>query len=216
MKLKPRSLRVFPNPWGVRDVRDAHAATMDAEGRPCGVCPTDPIVDRGAPGRLVGAAVDAENTVVGATREGEIRSARQSTTYAFLGCPAHETEPHELAQALAKKEPVTIPFSQYYCDRIREGSLIAADEATARFAGVKFVDPKTLIPALSKIGADAVDARYEGEKAYEHFIAERKAAKTKAESEAESATPPEGNAKASEPSESDATDETSSAGADDE
>src|ERR1041384_7685670 len=99
MRLKPKRIRVFPNPWGVNPAVFAkdgtgstHTATMDAEGRPCGFCHTDPIEDAGSPGRMVGTVVEAQ-WIGDAPRVGEIRSRLQSTTYKFLGVSNNETEP---------------------------------------------------------------------------------------------------------------------------
>lgn len=130
-----QTLLVYPNPW----------AAFDKNGVPCGVCPRDPEADAGGPGRFVGARVDSKNTRVlqdfaagyvakfGAAvakklAEQEHRSPIQATYYEYLGISSLDAE---LAEKLSAKQPVEIPATKYYKDRLREGALIAADKATS-------------------------------------------------------------------------------------
>ena len=123
---------VLPNPF----------SAFDKEGAPCGICPRDPDGDGGAPGRFVGARVDRDNTEKlqkFKNPQHEIRSEMQRTRYEYLGIPNIDPE---LAQKLATKEPIRLPVTKYYKDRLREGSLLAADQATATEARLpRFVEP---------------------------------------------------------------------------
>lgn len=180
-----KTLRVFPNPWGVHPAaviegRNVDSSTLDHEGRPCGVVFADAYTDGGESKRLVGAAWCDVHTKVGAVPAkrhavtvGNIWKPQQRTVYTFLGCTGHETRPYQLAEELAKADPVSLPVSEYYRAHVASGELIAADEKTAKQCGVPFEDPKTLFLKLAKAGAKAFDSQYEGEAAYEHFVKER-------------------------------------------
>lgn len=87
-----------------------------------------------------------------------------------MGHTGHETAQFELAEKLSKLEPITLPFSEYYKLGISEGSLIAADEATAKEARVSYAEPAVLFPALAKAAAWAFDQQYNGDAAYKHFV----------------------------------------------
>ncbi len=139
------TLRVFPNPW---------SAPLDKHGSPCGICPRDPDSDGGGPGQYVGARVDRKRTVVLQKLEAydRVRSARQNTFYEYLGIASDDAE---LGAKLAAKEPVEVPKTPYYKDRLRDGSLIAADEETARIAKVRFVAPATYFGQFVKPAAEA-------------------------------------------------------------
>src|SRR5688572_20109103 len=121
-----QTLRVYPNPW----------AAFDRNGVPCGICPRDPEADAGGGGKFVGARVDAKNTKVlddfakayaakfGASvasklAEQEHRSPRQATFYEYMGVPSQDPA---LAEKLAAKDPIEIPATKYYKDRLREGA----------------------------------------------------------------------------------------------
>jgi hypothetical protein len=181
MKLKPKRLRVFPNPWGISPrvfgkdgTGSSHTATMDSQGRPCGVCPADPVRDGGDPGKLVG-AWPAHEWLGKEPRPGEFRHRRQDTGYEFLGASNRETEPFALAKELAGKEPVDLMFTDYYVERIADGSLIAADEQTARTAGIEFIEPQELFGLLAKAAAECFNAHFEEEDdAYATFCKERR------------------------------------------
>ncbi len=160
-----QTLLVYPNPW----------AAFDRNGVPCGVCPRDPEADAGGPGRFVGARVDSKNTRVlqdfaagytakfGAAvakklAEQEHRSPIQATFYEYLGVASLDPE---LADKLSAKEPVEIPATKYYKDRIREGSLLAADKATSDKARLPmFTAPAEYFKsrALAKVETPAVAA----------------------------------------------------------
>lgn len=132
-------LRVFPNPW----------AAFDKEGLPCGVCPRDPESDGGAPGQYVGARVDRKRTKVlqdfGEMAQHELRSPMQRTTYEYLGIPS---DAPDLAEQLFAKEPVVVPRTKYYRDRIADGSLLCADKATAESAKYRAFVPIEQLRAL--------------------------------------------------------------------
>lgn len=127
-------LFVYPNPY----------AAFDKDGHPCGVCPRDPDADAGGPGQFVGARVDKDKTEIlqdfGKMAAHELRSPMQRTKYSYLGIASDDPE---LPGKLASKEPVRLPRTKFYRERLIEGSLLAADAATARSANViRFVDPK--------------------------------------------------------------------------
>lgn len=123
MTLSPdRQISVFPNPY--------HA--LDAYGHPAAAVQVEP--DEGgftnASHRgYVGARVDTKRShVLDAFGKGDPRSAREVILYEF------ET-----------KHPTLVPISTYYLERIREGSLIAADKRAASLAGVKFLPPDEVL-----------------------------------------------------------------------
>lgn len=219
MILTPNRIRVFPNPWGVNPagLRDAKAlaaraakkippvdsSTLDHVGRPCGVLHCDPFGDGGRAGRLVGARVCETHTTVGKTPErmlavvaGDFWRPRQRTVYTFLGCSAHETRAFQLADELAKREPVTLPPTAYYLAAICDGSLIPADARSAIAAGMKsedFEPVDKLFPKLARAAAAVFDAQYGGIAAYQTFVEERAeeaAAAKKASATAESGEDP--------------------------
>lgn len=193
MRRQPQKLRVYPNPWGVhpRTLLDEkgnllpkppvpHAFTLDHHARACGVV-LEEVRSRVAPtvARFVGARIDEVNTrKLQKLRKGDdLRSERQETVYSFLGVSAHETAPFELAKGLAAKDALELTFSPYLVDRIRDGSLIAADPASAKAAQVRFVDPKGLLLALAKAAAAGFNAQFEDEEdVYGDLCGERKAA----------------------------------------
>lgn len=185
MKLRPKTLRVYPNPWGIapaaifeieaaekakKENKDGHVPTLDPSrvtidhrGVPCGVCPLDIYehTPNAYPGMGVGAAVHPTKTVV--TQElhpqDNLRSARQTTVWEFLGVDAEDTE---LPKLLAAKDPIEIPCTNYYVQRLQHGELIAADEKTAAAGGLKFEDPKALIPRLAEMAIKAWEQHFEG------------------------------------------------------
>lgn len=157
MPLPIKSLLVLPNPW----------AAIDHQGRPSGVVMCDPVehvpTRDGEPRRFVGAHLDPVKTRM--TREfarGDARSNEQDTVWVFA------------------TKPVDLPNTPYYRERIRHGELIAADEKTARVAGLKFADPGKVIEAArasaiaaweTEVGVPGAFAEMEKERAE----AERKA-----------------------------------------
>lgn len=180
MRLKPKRIKVWPNPWGVHPSsavrgQPGHHSTI-VNGRPCGVCVTDPD-EGGEPGRLVGAWPDAE--IIQVVRPGEIRNNRQRTAYTYLGESTDESEPFDLALRLARREPVELALTNYYAERIRDGSLIAADMETARAAGSEayFMPVADLFPRLAREAARIFNAHFEDQDAYRILLEERRAAK---------------------------------------
>lgn len=157
-----QTLKVYPNPF----------AAFDKNGVPCGVCPRDPDADAGGPGHFVGARLDTVNTKVlqdframNARRYGaamgaalvahEIRSPIQATFYEYMGVASCDPE---LAQKLSGKDPIELPVTKYYKDRLREGALLAADRATAAAAALPlFTDPKHFFAANQLPAADVAN-----------------------------------------------------------
>lgn len=170
MKLPRSRLRVFPNPFCV---------DLTSDGRPCGVCPSDPF---DAPGELVGVTIEA--AFLTKAEEGAIRGRRQRTAYRYLGVSNEETEPFQLVTELAGKEPVDLANTEYYVARIAEGALIAADIETAALCGVSkedFEEPADMLERLAQERATHFDVEtfendtIDGDKAYAHFCKKRKA-----------------------------------------
>ena len=146
------TLLVYPNPW----------SAFDKNGLPCGVCPRDPYEDAGGPGQFVGARVDKDRTKVlqdfaamhGGGGRGaklakhELRSPMQETRYQYMGVASDDPL---LGELLAGKDPIEIPLTKYYRDRLQEGSLLAADEATAKVARLpRFTSPKDIFAAKTQ------------------------------------------------------------------
>ncbi len=136
-------LFVYPNPF----------SAFDKDGHPCGVCPRDPDADAGGPGQYVGARVDSAKTEVlqdfGKMAAHELRSPMQRTKYSYLGIASDDVE---LGTKLGAKEPIRLPRTKYYRDRLIEGSILSADAATARSANVPhFVDPKAFFAACAPL-----------------------------------------------------------------
>ncbi len=127
-------LYVYPNPF----------AAFDRDGHPCGVCPRAPDADAGGPAQFVGARLDRERTVAlqdfGENAPHELRSPMQSTKYSYLGIAS--SDPH-LAVKLLAKEPVRLPRTKFYRDRIAEGALLPVDQATANAGRLRrFLPPR--------------------------------------------------------------------------
>lgn len=128
MPLKPRTLSVFANLY----------SHVDEQGRPQGALPWDPHghnPDRG----WVGARLEAV----------QIKPARTVK----VGNAVLTLEEAEYERTLVfDHEPTTLPETPYYLAALRRGELVAADEATAKMAGLKFVDPEKAL-ADAKIAA---------------------------------------------------------------
>lgn len=149
-----QTMRVYPNPF----------AAFDRDGDPCGVCPRDTESDGGGPGQFVGARIDRNETKVlqdfgksvkfGDHAQHELRSPRQKTKYSFLGIASSDPN---LAALLAGKDPVEIPVTSYYKERIREGSIVPADAETAKRARTPFTPPAQLFAFRSMKTAPATD-----------------------------------------------------------
>lgn len=133
-----KTIKVLPNPW----------SAIDSDGVPCGVCPRDPDSDGGAPGQYVGAKVCKENTkVLQRLRQGDdLRSARQKTIFSYLGKPAVSPD---LGSHLLAAEPIEIPLTSYYRERLMERSIVCVDAESAGLARVPFFDPREMFPVLS-------------------------------------------------------------------
>lgn len=135
-------LLVYPNPY----------VAFDKDGHPCGVCPRDPDADAGGPGQFVGARVDHIKTEIlqdfGKMAPHELRSPIQRTKYSYLGIASDDPE---LATKLVSREPVRLPRTKFYRDRLIEGSIVAADLETARSASVaRFVEPATFFKRFAQ------------------------------------------------------------------
>lgn len=147
-----QTMRVYPNPF----------AAFDKDGHPCGVCPRDPESDGGGPGQFVGARIDSKETKVlqdfgksakfGDHAAHELRTPLQRTKYSYLGISSMDPE---LPTLLANKEPVEIPVTSYYKERLREGSIVAADLETAQRARTPFTPPAQLFAFRSMKTAPA-------------------------------------------------------------
>jgi hypothetical protein len=186
---KSKTLRVYPNPWGINpsaviNGTPVDTAVFDHEGRPSAVVYANTLAEGGASRRLVGAGVCELHTHVHGSSSGRhtvtvgnIWKPRQQTVYTFLGCTANETAPFELAAKLSKAEPVDVIYCEYYRALIADGSLVAADEASAKEAGVPFEAAASLFPKLARAFEKIFDAQDEdGPGAYAHFCGERRAA----------------------------------------
>ncbi len=107
-------LKVWPNPF----------LQIDHEGRPNGVLPYEPEGDGVRTfdsRRFVGAHLKA--VILEEFPKGDPRQTVQDTTFEY----------EEVA--------VEVKNTPYYRNALKDGSLFAADEKTARLAGIKFVDP---------------------------------------------------------------------------
>jgi hypothetical protein len=115
-----RTLRVIPNKFSF----------IHPEHGPQGACMQDPNEHaRGSTGplvRYVGARLDPKRTVITERRDGtekgrplDHRQSKQTTVYVF------------------SDDPVTLPHTKYYLDRLHEGTLVPADEETLANAGGK-------------------------------------------------------------------------------
>lgn len=128
--IKPRTLLVWPNPF--------HA--LDHEGRPAGVLSYEPTGNGSTTfdsRRFIGA--DLKATILEKAIVGTAQQSMQRTWFEYLS------------------EPVTVPESPYYKHAIARGEIFAADEETARRAGITlgFVEPGEL---LERAKAEVIDA----------------------------------------------------------
>jgi hypothetical protein len=124
-------LQVLPNPYGV----------LDADGKPTAVVPCH---SRHAPGEYVGAI----RTMI------ETEPAQYADVKKVVnGKTVVEQKLAQLDRSKASftfsTEPVQVPadgiVGVYYRDRVREGTLIAADVLTAQKCGVQFEAPEKAI-----------------------------------------------------------------------
>lgn len=115
---KPRVLRVYVNPY----------TYIDSEGRPAGVYSHDP---GHMPGQMHVGITRLQTTVT------EKRDPKKDDRASLTDLVHHyDAEVQEVPD---------IPGQKHYRDGIREGSLIPADEATARAVGMKFEDPQEVL-----------------------------------------------------------------------
>jgi len=126
MPRAPALLKVLPNPW--------HGA-LDHEGRPSTPCSREAQRGAGHPG-YVGATCVAEAPKALEKGHGSLVSSDQDTTWRF------------------SRDVQTVPATDYYKMCVADGVLIAADEATAKTAGVK-LRPAAEVWAESKAAAAA-------------------------------------------------------------
>ncbi len=154
-------LLVYPNPW----------ANLDKDGEPCAVCPRDIDGDGGGATQYVGARLDRNRTKVlqdfaalngGGPRgaelaKHELRSPLQSTKYTYMGIASNDPQ---LAAKLLEREPIALPRTKYYRDRIAEGALLPANAETAAAGRLRrFVPPlERLAPYLKAKEEPAIEA----------------------------------------------------------
>lgn len=172
MRLRPKKLRVYPNPWGVAPFSlgkpiDPGSVTIDHEGRPCGVCAADKHEHIRTPGAAVGSMVCPDRTVVtqDLAKGDDLRSAMQTTVRRYFGSDLDKfvgAEDPELGTKLAALEPAEIPCTGYYIEQLAAGSLIAADADTAAVARVSFMPPRDLIPKLESAAIEAFNEHFDG------------------------------------------------------
>jgi hypothetical protein len=136
-------LQVLPNPYRV----------LDANGKPTAVVPCHP---RHAPGEFVGAT----KSLIVASKEDEAkfidikrmvggRQVIEKTLAQFDRSKASfefSTEPVQV--------PAEGPVGAYYRDRVREGSLLPADRATAQKCGVPFESAEKAVAKERNAAAD--------------------------------------------------------------
>lgn len=106
---------------------------VDHVGRPCGACPIDP-----RDPRYYDPAKPKNPEVrgwVGARLESGPKLLRKGLE---KGDASDPSDRHDITFEF-RREPFDIPDTRFYRDRIKEGALLAADEATARICGVTFV-----------------------------------------------------------------------------
>jgi hypothetical protein len=129
-------ISVLPNPW----------LALDANGCPCAVVPFDVHVH--APTRRwVGAKLSVEQTREQLTeRIGKYTQVTQDSRHA-----------HRWTFAT---DPVQIPVSDYYTDRIRCGELVVADSASAELLGVPFREPAAFLAASKAKAISDYDAQH--------------------------------------------------------
>jgi hypothetical protein len=127
---KPRTLLVYPNPF--------HA--LDHEGQPAGVLSYEPTGD-------------------GATTFDERRFIGASLQHKMLSIAVQGTAQHSMQRTWFEylDTPVEVPESPYYTMAIARGEIFAANEETAKRAGITngYVKPEDL---LERAKAEAIDA----------------------------------------------------------
>lgn len=128
--MRARFLKVLPNPY----------LHLDDNSEPSAVVAVDPAVnpDNRA---FVGAKLSATESLDNYPKH-YFLSPRQYNTWEF------------------SKEPVTIEFTAYYRDLIKDQVLIAADETTAKTCGISFADPKKILDEHKATAANQWYAAY--------------------------------------------------------
>lgn len=122
------TIRVYANPY----------AHLDHEGRPAGYVLFDPVDHHAYASdnelrRYVGASIDVEKTkILTRAPERSAQSDHQDTVWSF------------------SSEPVVLPLTHYYLDRLRDGELLPADKATALHIGRSFVPYEEAIASAKK------------------------------------------------------------------
>jgi hypothetical protein len=117
----------------LRVVPNPFAAPLDHDGRPCAVVQYDP--EHAARYTLIG--VERRERVLEKRAPGSAQQTRVDVTWAY------------------SLEPVTIEDTGYHRALILEGSLLAADEGTAKRAGLKMLAPWA--DAIRMARAKAID-----------------------------------------------------------
>ncbi len=134
---KSKRILVYPNPY----------MHLDHDGYPAGATPTDRMEHVGETVRSwVGAKLDQDQTFHTenlSSDEQAFRFPRQQTRFKF-----------ELST------PTELPVTQYYRDRIRDGELFVADEASAKECGFAFTDPKKALHAAKAAAIASWKASY--------------------------------------------------------
>jgi len=151
MPVVAKRLKVLPNPW----------SCIDHLGRPCGVVPCDPVEHVQAQRRWVGAKPKAVQTAP--------RVAHMVKTTLVVVQEAQ----HDLTWSYST-EPVEVPNTPYYRERVKQGDLIAADLATANACNLKrFTNPALHERNLKELSIRHFDSR-NGEGTFEALGEERK------------------------------------------
>ncbi len=159
--MEQERLLVLPNPY----------TFIDGDGEPQGACPADPTHAGGA--RMwVGATLDRKRTKHVADYTDRPKLRRGGTDVAWSGDPRPRPQVTKFAFA---SQPVEIPSTPHYLDRIREGSLIAADADTfAKVHGgpAKYVEPAQALAEARKKAFDEFRAAHGKDPAFAREEAE--------------------------------------------
>lgn len=141
-----KMMQVLPNPY----------RSLDADGKPTAIVPCH---SRHAPGEFVG-ATKTLNVLQKATTIDIKRVVNGRTVIE----PMIEQFDRSKASFTFSLEPVQVPaegaVGAYYRDRVREGSLVAADEATARKCGVAFEPSDQVLARECDVAAKAFKSQF--------------------------------------------------------
>lgn len=161
MPIPVKKLRVLPNPW----------ACIDHMGRPCGTVPCDPVEH-----------VTVDRRWVGATPRARLLNKQESYRVRGVEVVTRGAD-HDLVWEFAT-EPVELPNTAYYRERICQGDLIAVDQKTLTAAGGgKYDEHLALLESIKSKAIKNFDA-VNGEGTFEGFRAEREAASAQPEAKA--------------------------------